>query len=170
MPDFLSIVIRGNTEIAAKLRMLGPAAAAAGVESAAQLIADRFNRYATSAAYNYVPYSAVGGFFSDRQRRFVMASISDGSIDPPYKRQDGDRFRVDGSGIGAKVVSDKVSMFYSMSDQGQAQLQGMRGWGKVSDILQENNADIVRAFDLGVADAITNMGRGFSEQLSYTAP
>lgn len=170
MPDFLSIAIRGNAEIAAKLERLEPAAAAAGTESAAQLIADRFNRYATDAAYNYVPYSAVGGFYSEAQRRFVMASLSNGTMHVPYSRKAGDHFSRQGSGINSKVVSDRVSMFYSMADQGQARLQGMRGWGKVSEILDANNADIVRAFDLGVADAITNMNRGVSEQMSNVAP
>lgn len=166
MADLLSIAIKGNTEIQQKLETLSPRVADAGCEAGTEYIAQSFNQYATNAPYNYTPYSAVGGFYSDRQRAFVMAGIRQGTIPIPYPRSTADHFQKEGAGRAAKVVSDKPSMFYSMADTGQARLQALRGWGKVGEVLSAITPDVVHAFELGVQDALTNLGREFSEYMA----
>lgn len=159
MSDFINISVTGQEQIAQELDGLYPAMANRGVETASTFLAQKLNDYEHAAPYNYVSWESVGGFVSDKQRRFVMAGIADGSIVIPYPRTSRDHYRVEGSGTAMRVMSDDVSMYYSMSDQGQARMQMLRGWDKISVFLLGLEADIVNAFRQGVEEAIQIMSK-----------
>ena len=169
--DILMTVNGGSLDdFAASIGNLYPEVEKYGVESAARWISDKLNRYAQAAPYNYVSYEDIGGFVSDKQRRFVMAGIADGRITIPYARSSADHYETVGTGANMRVESTDVSMYYSMHDEGQARMQALRGWDKVGNLLMGWSADIVRAFQLGVTDAIHQMDIETTETLSSTAP
>jgi len=141
-----------------------------GVESAARYMKDRLNQYVQAAPYNYVSYEMIGGFVSPAQQRLVMARISEGSIKIPYPRSSKDHYKTVGVGEHMQVVSDDVSMYYSMHDEGQARMQMLRGWDKVGFLLMAWSGDIVKAFQLGVTDAIHQKNIETTGDLSSTAP
>lgn len=141
-----------------------------GVESASRYMADMLNRYARNAPYNYVSYASIGGFYSDAQRRFVMAGLNDGSIDIPYSRSSGNHYETVGVGADMRVESTNVSMYYSMHDEGQARMQMLRGWSKVGDLLIANSDKILVAFEKGVIDAEKQLQIDFTDELSAVAP
>lgn len=53
------------------------------MEGAARVMHDKL---ATYPPYKYVSWKSIGGFVSDKQRRFVMANIRKGIIQIPRKR------------------------------------------------------------------------------------
>jgi hypothetical protein len=168
MADWLSFTVSGDQRLVEDLSHLYPQAAARGVENGNRILLEALNRYVGNAPYNYLSWAQggpgeFGGFFSERQRAFVMASIAQDSMTIPYPRVKGDKYHLSGSGIGQKVVSDDVSMYYSMSDEGQTIMQALRGWDKISVFLVGHEKDIVAGFEQGVKAVI-------SEMLSHTAP
>ena len=159
MGDFISLDVKGADEIRSRLDQIPAVAASRGVETASQYLAMQLNNYYQAAPYNYLSWAqggpgSFGGFFSEAQRRFVMASVADGSISIPYPRMGSDPYHIEGSGWSAKIISDRLSMYYSMSDDGQTRMQALRGWNKISIWLNENLTEIIQAFSLGVQEAM----------------
>lgn len=164
----IGVSVNGLNQLTSGLHGMYPKAAAKGVENANKILLAALNRYVASAPYNYLSWSMggpgdVGGFFSERQRAFVMASISQGSMTIPYPRVKKDHYALSGTGAHQSIKSDDVSMYYSMSDMGQTIMQALRGWDRISVFLQGHNADILQAFTFGVNGVI-------SEMMSSTAP
>ena len=164
MTDLISLDITGDKQLVESLDSLYPWMANGGVQAANAYLVDNLNEYARGAPYNYLSWAAggpgsFGGFFSEAQRRFVMASMADGSMRVPYQRMGNNPYHTEGEGSEQVIVSDDPAMFYSMSDEGQARMQAMRGWEKISLILHDREADIRNAFEKGVVEAVQIQGK-----------
>lgn len=99
--------------------------------------------------YKYVTRKSAYGqtFQSDRQRRYVMAKIREGSIDPGYPHRTGRLQRgwvKTGSGVGTRIVNAEPHAFYVMDTKGQARQPAKVGWRKVAEILASNIKGAVR--------------------------
>ncbi len=99
--------------------------------------------------YKYVSRKAAYGktFVSDKQRRYVMAAIRDGRIDPgvPHRTGRGQRgWVVIETQRGYTIRNDEPSMFYSMADDGQARLNAKAGWRTVTKNIADNMAGALR--------------------------
>lgn len=101
-------------------------------------------------AYKYVPYKkAYGGFKSDKQRRFVMAAIREGRIDPgvPHRTgntQRGWAMRVSNDGYRVSIQNPQPGAYYTRDDKGQARLNALAGWLKTSTVIANNMAGALR--------------------------
>jgi hypothetical protein len=94
----------------------------------------------TYPSYRYIPFAkAYGGFFSDKQRRYVMGAIRRGEIVPgqPNRSQAYARaWHKVGEGRGQYLANSTSYGMHLQSEQ-QARMPAMIGWKKISDILQE---------------------------------
>ena len=98
--------------------------------------------------YHYVSYAqAYGGFKSDKQRRYVMAMISEGKIDPGYPHRTGEFQRGWHYTTGVnniKVTNDTPYGGYLMGDDTQANMPNMIGWRTIAEVIQSNMAGAIR--------------------------
>jgi len=88
-------------------------------------------------------YPEVRGFFSDKQRKFVMAGIRDGRINPgsPHRNQDlKNAWHIEGKGVSLAVVNDNPAAVFAYSPLFQARQLEMVGWKNI-DIMEEENRD-----------------------------
>lgn len=157
MADFMGIDISGAKEIAEKLNQIPPEAQDAGVESANAYIVNFEQAY---APYTYVSVEQAGGWKSERQRRYVMARIREGSIQVPYQRKQTLRkgWRVEGNGRNQIVVNevDHAAVVKDIKSQSRGHM--LRGWDVVQTEIQERVDEIVRKFDAGVKEALRKLG------------
>jgi len=101
--------------------------------------------------YKYVTRAQAYGrtFKSAKQRGYVMAQIRAGRIDPGAPHRTGNTQRgwsmsTTGGGYRLSLVNPTAGAYYSMSDTGQARLNALVGWRKVSDILSTNIKGAIR--------------------------
>ena len=162
--SFVGIDIAGSDDLAKKLKALPPEAADAGVEAANEYILDVFKSY---PSYNYFSRSqaypdapAGPGWFSAKQRRYVMARMSDGGISVPYSRTQSLRnaWRTLGYGVDQIVVNENPAAVYAYDDQRQARQMTGAGWKKLGETLRDRTKRIVEKFDAGVKRAIKKLG------------
>jgi len=98
--------------------------------------------------YKHIKYSqAYGGFKSDKQRRYVMAAIREGTIDPGVPHRTGELQRgwklVD-MGRYYVITNHVPYAGYVMGEQ-QARLPQMVGWRKMGQVISSNMAGALRA-------------------------
>ena len=103
---------------------------------------------------HYPPYKLVTRtqaygqpFVSARQRRYVMARIKEGSIDPGYPHRTGELqqgWHKVGTGVNARAVNEVGYAPYVMGTKDQARQPGMVGWRKIADIISTNIKGAVR--------------------------
>jgi len=157
MSNFVGVDIAGAKEIEEKLKQIPPEAQDAGVESAKVYIVNFEQAY---PPYTYVSIEQAGGWRSEKQRRYVMARIREGSIQIPYARTQTLRkgWRVEGSGRNQIVVNEVEYAPYVKDIQSQAQGHMLRGWGVVQTEIQDRMDEIVRKFDAGVKEALRKLG------------
>jgi len=113
--------------------------------------------------YKYVTRKRAYGktFVSDAQRRFVMAMIRAGKIEPGTPRRTGKTQRgwtsnTTNNGYGVAIKNDEVGAFYSMDDEGQARLNALGGWRKVSKVVSDNMAGALRHANAAVREFLKN--------------
>ena len=98
-------------------------------------------------AYHYVSYAqAYGGFVSDKQRRYVMAMIAEGKIEPGYPHRTGEfqrGWKYEPSPNSMKIVNDTPYGGYLMGEQ-QANMPAMGGWRQVADVISSNISGALR--------------------------
>lgn len=119
------------------------------------LIGNQSHGLAHYSPYKYVSRKSAYGrtFESDKQRRYVMARIREGSIDPgvPHRTGKGQRgWVMVETQRGYTIKNDEPSMFYSMSDKGQAALNAKAGWRLVSEAIADNIAGALRSAQAAV--------------------
>lgn len=157
MDNFIGLDIAGSKELADKLDQLPPAAGDAGVESA--------NDYIINVEQTYIPYQHVsisqqGGWASDKQRRYVMARIREGSISVPYRRTQTLRkgWQRLGSGVNQIVVNQVPYAGYVKDIQSQSKGHMLGGWEVWQNEIRERAEEITRRFDAGVDKAMRKLG------------
>ena len=104
--------------------------------------------------YKHVSFQeAYGGFVSDKQRRYVMARIREGSITPGESASNGyygDAWKVEDKGVYHAAVNDVGYAKYLVGDSDQSKMMGMKGWRKLAQIASDNMRGMVRAAQLAL--------------------
>jgi hypothetical protein len=158
MSDFIGFEVKGLKELQDKLKRLDDEAIGAGIEMANEYIVnyERTNQ----PTYTYVSIEQAGGFVSEKQRRFVMASLDDGTMQIPYKRtQDlANDWQVLGKGINQIVVNENPAAPWVKDIKTQSRMMFLRGWTVIQQDIQERMTEIIRKFDAGVKKAIKKIG------------
>jgi hypothetical protein len=108
-------------------------------------------------SYKYVSRKSAYGktFFSDAQRRFVMAAIRDGRIDPGVPHRTGRVQRgwyaaPTRKGYGFMIYNKEPGAYYTMDDKGQARQPALVGWQKVSKVITDNFKGAVRVANAAI--------------------
>lgn len=165
----IDVKVTGIKELAAKIEKLPKAVAEGGVEySVNYLLGVLINKAIppykhVSRASAYPDAPAGPGWFSDKQRRYVMMMIHRGGIKIPYTRAGKSggvqsRWKIIGKGVDMTVVNDSPEAVYLYDDQRQARQPAMVGWKKMGAIITEYEKRIVASFDRGVKAAIKRLG------------
>lgn len=135
-----------------------------GVEGANEVIVDvaqnDFPAYRYVSRFNAYPMAPAGpGWFSDKQRRYVMARIASGEISIPYRSTHALRYtwRSVGAGWRQKVVNDHKAAIHAYGNNTQCAQLEMVGWKKAEQLVYENIHKIVSGFDNGVKKAIRKL-------------
>lgn len=151
----IKIDVRGLDEVKTTLEGLqGTRAVGIVTEAAADEIVAIMREQPEDTPYLYIsranayPDAPAGpGWFSDRQRRFVMAKIRRGEIEIPYKRTgqvSGAWHRV-GKLSKAKAVNDNPAAPYVFGDETQSRHEDAVGWQKVGVRLDDKSNRIFDA-------------------------
>lgn len=158
LADFVGIDITGIPELTAKLDKLYPEAADSGVENVDTYLVNTLRQY---PPYSYVPLAQVGGFVSEKQRRFVMAAISDGRITPgrPNRSQRLARgWHKEGEGRKQIIVNEVEYAAYEHEPANQTQMHMLQGWEIIPEFIHNRMDEIIRRFDAGVKNGIKKLG------------
>jgi len=156
MTDFVGVNIAGARELADRINNVPPEAADDGVEAANEYIVNVEQAY---APYAYVSIQQSGGWASERQRRYVMARIREGTISIPYRRTQNLRrgWERIGDGRNQIVVNQVPYAGYVKDIQSQSRGHMLRGWNVIQNDLRERMEEIVRKFDAGVDKALKRL-------------
>lgn len=102
-------------------------------------------------AYKYITRKRAYGqtFSSDKQRRYVMAMIREGRIDPGYPHRTGRTQRawtmkVTNNGYRVNIKNKEKGAYYTRHDTRQARLNALAGWVKVREVISNNMAGAFR--------------------------
>lgn len=118
--------------------------------------------------YRYVSrrsaYPEVDGFFSDKQRRFVMAKISSGEMRPgsPYRTQAlKDAWRIEGEADAdirsISLVNDNSAAVFAYHPVYQARQLDLVGWKDVDEMAEENAADALLEVEVWIANNVSQV-------------
>lgn len=101
-------------------------------------------------AYKYVTRRRAYGvsFFSDAQRRFVMAGLRSGSIKKPGKshrtRKLQRGWHIVGTGTKVSIRNSEDSAVFVQGDK-QSRHEALVGWRMYSKVVEDNSAGMIRA-------------------------
>lgn len=159
--DFIGIDVQGIKELQAKLAKLPKAAQDAGADEAYDYLLNVLREY---PPYKYV--SRATGYdgtpwFSEKQRRYVMAAINEGTIVPGRSNRSQEMakgWKKHGSGAAAFIANEVPYSGYLMGDDSQSRHMAKIGWKTLSKVTQERLSKIVEKFDAGVKKAIKRLG------------
>jgi hypothetical protein len=90
--------------------------------------------------YKHVPWKQVGGFVSDKQRRYVMARIREGSITPGISASNGylrDSFQYKAQGSMYQISTDVGHAKYLVGGQ-QSRRSILQGWRTMTTTARDN--------------------------------
>ena len=120
--------------------------------------------------YRHVPWRSVygdqfGGFASDAQRKFVMAQIREGKIDPGISSsngytRDGWRYRMWQKSTQWTLENDVRHTRWLMGDNEQSKHSQMQGWRKVSRVIADNLRGAFRHGQAKVNEYLRNRKAG----------
>jgi hypothetical protein len=107
--------------------------------------------------YRYVPFKqAYGGWFSEKQRKYVMARISEGTITPGMPNRSG-RFargwKVIDKGTQSIIANEVPYSGYLMGG-GQARMHKQIGWEQIPEWLKSHMGNIIKAAREGLVQAV----------------
>lgn len=90
-----------------------------------------------SRAQAYPDAPAGPGWFSDKQRKFVMAGLRDGTLSSPYRRTGGlaASWSFERSGTAGFWASDYPAAPFVMGFAAQSRHEKLVGWKKITDWL-----------------------------------
>jgi hypothetical protein len=97
--------------------------------------------------YKHVPYSQMGGFVSDKQRKYVMARIREGSITPGISASNGyfrEAWTYKAQGSRYEITNDVGYAKYLVGPGTQARRPMIQGWRKWTDTIRENSKGAIR--------------------------
>ncbi len=157
--DLVGIDISGIQELIDKFDKLPQAAKDGAVDEVSPYLLNVMRAY---PSYKHVTYKAAyGGFKSDKQRRFVMANIRNGTITPgkSNRTQQLSRGWVKiGSGQNTILANETPYAKWMYDDGQQANMPRMIGWKTLGATLKEKSAQIMRRADAGIKKALHKLG------------
>jgi len=148
----IRLKVRGIEKVQAFLRDLPYGVLRVALPAIAEyLIGDGTHGLKHYQAYKYITRKRAYGqtFQSDKQRRYVMAMIREGRIDPGYphrtgRSQRGYTAKVTNGGYGVTISNPEKGAYYTRHDAGQARLNALAGWRKISAVVESNLAGALR--------------------------
>lgn len=150
----VDIVIDGLEELRSKLDRFPPEAQNEAGDMVSDYVLNIMREY---APYKYVPFKAAyGGFFSDKQRKYVFANKLFGGRSRTQTLRQG--WKKMGGGADTLVYNDVSYAGYVVGDGDQANMHTMIGWWTVSSRLGERSEQIERLAKAGVDKAIEKLG------------
>ena len=162
MSDFIAIDIKAETLDRTRL---GEAPAAVQNACANAVAEYMLNVVQEQPPYSYVTraeaYPEVGGWFSDKQRRFVMAQIRKGVIQPgaSHRTQEfREAWRIIGEGANVMVANETPYGIFLKDNNRQARMMAMIGWKKIEQDLEERADQIVRIMNAAAKNALRKLG------------
>ena len=154
-----NFVVKGIEELKGKLVKVGKEVQSEVGERVGGYVVKQMQEY---TPYSYVPFkSAYGNWFSDKQRRYVMAKIREGSIRP------GAPSRTDAlkngwnvtQGDGNTLITNNVPYAgYVIGDIDQSRMHKKIGWWTVSTKLNKITQKIMDVAKVSVDVAIKRLG------------
>ena len=144
--------IRGVEEVQSFIKSIPRGTVKAGLKAFTEyIIGNQAHGLKHYSPYKYITRKAAYGktFESDAQRRYVMAAIRDGRIDPgvPHrtgKVQRGWYAQETNEGYGFRLKNDEPGAYFTMDDTGQAKQPALAGWRKVTQVIADNFAGAIR--------------------------
>jgi hypothetical protein len=160
MSDFVGIDVKGLEPLIRGFNNLTPTAQDMVVDNVSVYLLDTLRHY---PSYKYVGRRAAyppTGWQSEKQRKYVMAKITEGDIRIPYRRtQEMARaWKKIGGGAQAIIVNETEAAYYTMDDQGQARLNALMGWQKIKAIIEQRRAKILQIANAAVKRAARKVG------------
>ena len=151
--------VRGIEELKALFKRVPVEIRRIAVEVATEyIIGDSSHGLKHMVKYRYVSRKDAYGhsFVSDKQRRYVMARIKDGSITPGRENRTwamaaGWRYTKQGGGYGATIYNRAKGAEFVYGDETQARQIGMVGHHKISAVIKSNIAGAMRRVNEFVA-------------------
>ena len=157
--NFVGIDVTGIEELVSKLQSLPPEAQDQAVEQVNKYLLNVLRMY---PPYSYVPFkTAYGGWFSEKQRRYVMARIREGSIQPgkPNRTQFfSQNWKQVGYGKQSILANETPYAPYLVGDREQARMPAKIGWKKLGQTIKERMDQIIRRAEAGVKSALKKLG------------
>lgn len=117
------------------------------VMSSANLAGGAGHGLAHYVPYRYVTMAQAGGWKSDKQRRYVMAMIREGKIDPGAPHRTGELqrgYRIEGEPPRYRITNAVKYGDYVMGDTQQSRMHQLIGWRKISEVVTSNLAGALR--------------------------
>ena len=116
---------------------------------------------------HYVPYKHItvkqaGGWKSDKQRRYVMAKIREGKIDPGVPHRTGEMQRawdIQRMGDQERIINPLGYPNFVMQDEEQTLGHKKRGWRVVSVVVKNNIAGALRYANAEVQKWLNEHGK-----------
>jgi hypothetical protein len=156
------INVKGLDKIQAMMKELPPKLAKVGIKAFAEWILGNGERGLRAyQPYKYITRRKAYGqtFVSDKQRRYVMAMIREGKIDPgaPHRTgqtQRGWYARPSNSAYKYNIGNETPGAYYTRHETGQARLNELAGWKKAGAIIAKEMAGAIRAANKAIREAI----------------
>jgi len=159
MSNFVGIDVSGIEEIIAKINALPPKAQDEVVQGVNKYLVNVLKAY---PPYKHVPFKkAYGKWFSEKQRRYVMARITEGTITPgmPNRSQRFSRnWKVVGYGKTSIIANEIPYGPYLVGDTSQARMPKKIGWSKLKDTIKNRMSKIIKIADAAVKKALHKVG------------
>lgn len=138
----LKITSKGIPEVRAWLQRIALGAKTLATRSVAEyLVGDMSHGLKHYVPYQYVTVEQAGGWKSEKQRRYVMAMIKEGKIDPGVPHRTGRMQRAwDFSAEGSrfKITNSESYTQYVMGDVEQSRMHGIIGWRVIGEVIKNN--------------------------------
>jgi hypothetical protein len=148
MPNDVTVEIEGLEELIRKLEKLGRLDKVhAGIRSAGMYIKGLMTVY---PAQTHIPLSAVGGFKTDKSRRYFFWALKKGIIDVPYRRGQSSGSEALGRKWTSKynrnkfesVIGNNATYARLVMGGKQTKMMKMIGWKTVDKVAKEETKKV----------------------------
>jgi hypothetical protein len=158
--DFIGIEVFGIEELRREFGNWPPIIQDEVVNSVNAHVLKNIKRY---PPYKYVTFrQAYGGWFSEKQRRYVMARIAEGTIKPGMPNRTNrlaQGWKVIDKGTQSLIVNEVPYAGYVMGAGTQARMHQKIGWDTIPQWLNKNMGGIIKAAREGLTNALRKINR-----------